>query len=134
TVPVSWPGAPFVLLQGTGTIKQWTLSQRVQDSLLALHESVVACGILLPDLQGSVLTSNQKFGIRFPNGIFDSGKAPPWKFNSIASVSGDQVLFATDPIATLTGVDLASPATDAWPVPPPASSLRDDDGDKKPGV
>jgi len=131
---VSWPGAPFVLLQGSGTIKQWTLSHRVQDSLLALHESVVACSIFLPDLTGSVLTSNQKFGIRFPNSIFDSGTAPPWEFKTTASINGDQVLFQTEPIATLTGVTLTSPATDTWPAPPSGSELRDDDNDQNPGV
>ncbi|HVU05640.1 MAG TPA: hypothetical protein VHE30_28020 [Polyangiaceae bacterium] len=134
TVPVNWPGAPFVLLEGQGTIMQWTLSHRVQDSLLELHETVVACSIFLPDLQGSVLTSNQKFGIRFPNEIFDRGVAPPWPFHTTAYLATDHVEYDTELIATLTGITLPNPTTDAWPVPPSNSSFRDDDQDGSPGV
>lgn len=133
-VPVKWPGAPFVLLEGTGEVKQWTISHRVQDSLLALHETVSACSIYLPDLTGSVLTSNQSFGIRFPNSLFDTSTAPPWPFNTTVQLVDGQAQWSTEAVATLTGVSLPSPATDAWPSPLSPSALRDDEGDGNPGV
>lgn len=133
SVPVSWPGAPFVLVAGQGQVKQWTLSHRVQDSLLNLHETVVGCSIFLPDLVGSILTSNQKFGIRFPNAVFDKTQTP-YLFKTTASLVGSEVQWSTEPVATLTGLSLPGPATDAWPSPAVASTFRDDDMDGNPGV
>ena len=110
TIPVTWPGAPFVLNAGQGEVKQWTLSHRVQDSLLNLHETVAACSIFLPDLTGSVLTSNQKFGIRFPNELFDKGKAPPYPFKTTVTIVGTEPQWSTEPVVTLTGLSLPGPA------------------------
>lgn len=133
-VPVTWPGAPFVLNAGQGEVKQWTISHRVQDSLLNLHETVIACSIFLPDLTGSVLTSNQKFGIRFPDELFDKGKAPPYPFKTTVTLVGNVPQWTTEPVATLTGLSLPNPASDPWPSPAVPADFRDDDMDGSPGA
>lgn len=134
SVPVTWPQAPFVLYSGVGEVRQWTLSHRVQDSLLNIHETVSACAITLPDLSGAILSGNQKFGIRFPDAVFDNGVAPPYSFKTTASVVGTHVEWATEPVATLTGLSLPGPATDAWPSPANPSGFRDDDKDSYPAI
>jgi hypothetical protein len=134
-VPVAWPAAPFVLNAGAAEVMQWNISHREQDSLLEYHESTSVCGISLPDLEGSVLENNQKFGIRFPNAIFDRGKLPSFVFKTTVSIMGTMIQWSvTDPFAILTGLTMQNPTTTPWPSSFPSSATPDQDGDGASGV
>jgi len=131
--PVSWPAAPFVLDAGKGNIQQWTLTHEVQNGV-NVDTELVPCKIFLPDLQGSIAAGFYKYGIRFPDALFDAGGTQVTDFvmHGQVSPSGD-VSFTTDPFAILVGLSLDNPVTADWPAASAIQS-RDDDKDGKVGV
>lgn len=132
TVPVSWPTAPFVLDGGTGTLQQWDLTEQVQQGAdVSAH--TVPCMIFLPDLQSSLFGGFQKYGIRFPNALFDTGGIPGSDFVLHGSVSPSGISVQTDTFAILIGLTMANPTTTPWPGTH-ALSLQDHDGDGSPGI
>jgi len=133
SIDVTWP-ASIVLQPGQGKLQQWNLTHEVQAPLsTTVNVHTRPCGIFLPDLQSTVLGLFQKFGIRFPNALFDKGTIPETTFSFVADISKSPITFSTDPFAILIGIDLANPVTAAWPA---ASAItpRDDDHDGKPGI
>lgn len=133
-VPVTWPDSPLVLYGGKGDVLQWNISHRVQDSPTTYHEATSLCGIYLPDLSGAVLTSNQKFGIRFPDSIWDQGGIPPVTFTTTVTSVGNDVRWVAGPIALLTGLTMQNPTTTPWPDAFPTTQTPDQDNDGSPGV
>jgi len=133
-VPVSWPDAPLVLNGGQGEVLQWNISHRLPGGATDYRESTSVCGIFLPDLSGSILSNNQKFGIRFPDDLFDHGMLAPAIFSSTVSMVGSDVHFEAGPISILTGLTMQDPATTPWPSSFAASDLLDPDGDGAPGA
>jgi hypothetical protein len=114
-VPVTWPEAPLVLHAGTGEVIEWHLSHRVRDTAATYREVTANCGIFLPDLSGSVLANNQKFGIRFPTKPFDDSDIPPTVFSTTAMVTDTDATWTAGPVAMLTGLLMADPLTAPWP-------------------
>jgi hypothetical protein len=134
-VPVTWPEAPLVLHMGTGEVIQWNISQRVRDTATMYHEVTAPCGIFLPDLSGSVLANNQKFGIRFPNQMFDDGDVPPVVFSTTTTVVGTDVNWTSSTVALLTGLLMANPESAPWPSDTfPVAQTPDEDHDGATGV
>jgi hypothetical protein len=91
------------------------------------------CGIFLPDLQTTIFNFFQKYGIRFPDALFDKGTIPETTFNFVADVTSNPITFKTDPFAIVIGANLANAATASWPAVS-AMNLRDDDHDNNPGI
>ena len=132
-IDVTWP-ASIVLQNGQGKLQQWNLTHEVHGpspTIFTAHTR--PCSIFLPDLTSTLLVAFQKFGIRFPDALFDKGTIPESSFNFIADISTSPISFQTDPFAILIGVDLANPVTAAWPAAT-AMTLRDDDHDSEPGI
>jgi hypothetical protein len=133
-VPVTWPAAPLVLYGGQGDVIQWNISHRVRLSPEIYREQSANCGIYLPDLSGAVLTNNQKFGIRFPNEMFDKNEIPPATFTATISMVGSDIQYQGGPVALLTGLRMSDPETTPWPSSFPADQTPDQDKDGMPGV
>jgi len=123
-----------VLYGGKGDVLQWNMSRRVQDTPTTYHEATSLCGIYLPDLSGAILTSNQKFGIRFPDSIWDQGGIPPVVFATTVTSVGQEVRWVAGPIALLTGLTMQNPTTAPWPDAFPSTQTPDQDSDGSPGV
>lgn len=132
-VPVTWPATPFVLQAGQGELLQWTLSSRTQNSPTSFHDDSVPCSIFLPDLTGDVLAAYERFGIRFPDSLFDQGGIPTAPFAANVTVTPSGITFDTSPIATLIGHAMANPVTTPWPETGQLSP-EDQDFDGNPGV
>jgi hypothetical protein len=98
------------------------------------RETVANCGILLPDLTGSVLTSNQRFGLRFPDAMFDKGEIPPGTVTATTSMVGADERYQAGPLVMLTGLTMSDPTNTSWPTSFPASQMPDQDHDGLPGV
>lgn len=133
SIDVTWPGT-IVLLQGQGKLQQWNLTREVQAPLsTTVTAHTKPCGIFLPDLQTTIFNFFQKYGIRFPDALFDHGTIPETTFNFVADITKTPITFKTDPFAIVIGSALANPTTAAWPAAS-AMTLRDDDNDKNPGI
>jgi hypothetical protein len=75
----------------------------------------------------------QKFGIRFPNSLFDMGRIPETEFTFTADITKTPITFTTNPFAIVIGSSLPDATTAAWPAAS-AMTLRDDDNDGNPGI
>jgi hypothetical protein len=133
-VPVTWPEAPLVLYGGSGDVIQWNISHRVRLAADVYREQSANCGIFLPDLSGAVLTNNQKFGIRFPNEMFDKNEIPPATFTATTTMVGSEVQYQAGPVVLLTGLLMPDAANAPWPMSFPANQTPDQDMDGMPGV
>jgi hypothetical protein len=132
--PVTWPDAPFVIFGGSGNLQQWTLSHETKISATDVKTEVVPCGIYLPDLQSSVGGLFYKYGIRFPDSLFDASAIPTTTFVMKGGIRPQgSVGFTTDPFAILVGARLTNPTTDPWPAAQSVTTA-DDDLDGHPGV
>jgi hypothetical protein len=133
TMDVTWAAGGLlniVIAPGSGTIKQRILSTRTQSGT-TVTDTAVACGIQLPDFQGTALV-NETWGIRFPNALFDSGNLASFTMNGTVSGSTPTATYTTTPAAVLLGLTLPNAATAVWP-----SSITteiDEDRDSKPGI
>jgi hypothetical protein len=132
SVHVTWPQSPFVLVAGEGDLEQWNLSRQRQVGL-DVEAETKPCSIFLPDLQSDVLAGYAKFGIRFPDSLFDGGKVPwvSFVFKGMTTATGME--FQTEPFATLLGVTLPNANSASWP-DVPNLTLEDDDADGKVGI
>jgi hypothetical protein len=91
------------------------------------------CGIELPDFQSSMLlTPVETYGIRFPNGLFDSGNLTSFTINGTVSGSTPTATYTTSPAAALLGLTLGNATTAVWPAT--ITSEVDEDNDTKPGI
>jgi hypothetical protein len=131
-VPVSWPATPLVLQAGTGFLQQWNLTSFKQDGL-NVNADTVPCSIYLPDLQSDFFGGYSKFGIRFPDSLFDAGAVQHTKFVLFGEVSPTGYNYHTDPFAILLGIRIDSPTTTPWPAVG-SQHIVDDDLDGKMGI
>ena len=136
TIDVSWTpqGLNSVILSpGTGHITQWVKGLRVQSPTapLALSDDSVVCGIQLPDFQS---TTNEVYGVRFPDTLFDDQYLPPFTVNgALTRLSGDGGLgYSTTETAVLIGLTMTNPTQDPWPAT--ITTQDDEDHDNAPGV
>jgi hypothetical protein len=133
SIDVTWSGT-IVLLAGEGHLQQWNLTREVQAPLsTTVTAHTKPCGIFLPDLQTTIFNFFQKYGIRFPDALFDKGSIPDTTFSFLADITTNPITFKTDVFAIVIGSDLADATTAAWPAVS-AMNLRDDDHDGKPGI
>ncbi|HVU04183.1 MAG TPA: hypothetical protein VHE30_20640 [Polyangiaceae bacterium] len=131
--PVTWPATPNILYAGSGNLQQWNLSHQTMNGT-NVEVDTVPCGIFLPDLQSDFLGGYAKFGIRFPENIFDDGAVPTTHFTLRGEVgAGGNITFQTDPFAIILGLSLPDPVSDAWPAVG-QMQLVDHDLDQKPGI
>ncbi|HEX7672032.1 MAG TPA: hypothetical protein VF395_20695 [Polyangiaceae bacterium] len=120
------------LFAGTGNVQRWNLSEQHMTGL-EVTSVTVPCGIFLPDLQSDFFGGYAKFGIRFPDSLFDSGDIPPTTFVLKGKVTPTGFGFDTDPFAILIGATLDNASTAPWPAAT-ALKLQDHDLDQKPGI
>jgi len=133
TQPVTWP-ASIVLFAGQGTIQQWNLTrQKLIPGTATFDAKTIPCGLVVPDLQSNFFQANAKFGLRFPDALFDQGGIPDAPFVIRATATGGKLGFETDPFAILIGVNLADAAKASWPAAT-ALTPRDDDEDGNVGI
>jgi hypothetical protein len=133
TIPTTWPKT-LVLLEGQGTIQQWslTLQEQKPDSPV-VKARTYPCGITLPDLESQFFGQKTKFGIRFPDQLFDRGVLPnaPYEMRAVPTAAGPELV--SQPFALLAGSTMADSVTDKWP-PVTDMTLSDDDKDGDIGI
>ncbi len=136
TLAVAWPGT-VMLAPGSGVIRQWVLSTRVQDAGNAITDTANVCGVELPDFKGSGFAGGETYGMTFPTGIFDSadGGANLPSFTMSGTMSGSTIgsTYTSTETAVLIGLTLNSATTATWPTAANISQV-DQDHDTKPGV
>lgn len=81
---------------------------------------------------GTQIAGSEKYGIVFPDSMFDSGVLPSFAISSSIVGSGPGATFNSAPSAVLFGLTLSNPMTDPWPSR--IASPVDSDHDGKPGV
>lgn len=133
TIPTTWPKT-LVLLEGTGVIEQWSLN--IQEQIPGTPMVKIRthpCGITLPDLESQFFGQKTKFGIRFPDQLFDRGVLPPSTYEAriVPTVNGPELV--TPAFALLSGASMADPINDKWP-PLEQMTVSDDDKDGDPGI
>jgi hypothetical protein len=134
TIDVSWtPGGAqaIILAPGSGVIKQWVLSTRVQSGT-TLTDTATVCGIQLPDFSSTAITGGELYGIRFPNSLFDGSFLPSFTITGTVSASTAGSMYTSTASAALLGLTLASPTTATWPAT--ITTQVDQDVDGHPGV
>ena len=133
-IDVSWVPQGImgvILAPGSGQITQWLLSTRtVQGSMTT--DMATVCGIALPDFMGTQVAGGEKYGIEFPDAMFDSGNLPTFTFTGALAGSGPGGTFTTSSTAVLLGLTLSNPTTAPWPAT--ITTEVDSDQDGKPGV
>jgi hypothetical protein len=120
-----------ILAPGSGQIKQWLLTTRTVNGS-ATTDSAMVCGIALPDFSGTPIAGGEKYGIQFPDAMFDSGNLPMFTMPGTLTGSGPGATLSTSPTAVLLGLTLSSPNTAPWPAT--ITTEVDSDQDGKPGV
>ena len=133
-IDVSWTPqgiTGIILASGSGTITQWLMSTRTQSGS-TVTESAVACGISLPDFEGTAIGGGEVYGIRFPNSLFDNGYVPPFAIQGSFSGTSPGSTYNTAAAAVLLGLTLTNPTPTSWPATITTEVDMDQDG--KPGV
>jgi hypothetical protein len=130
--PVTWQSS-FVVQGGTGTVTNWLKSTRVQNGLTITDASSL-CGVVTPDYQSTALFGSEKYGLRFPGSLFEGNKLPTFPLTATLSSNNVGATYTSDPVATVVGATMPSPAADPWPSNGAALTLADSDQDAKPGV
>jgi hypothetical protein len=133
-IDVSWVPQGImgvILAPGSGQIKQWLLSTRTVSGSMTT-DSAAVCGIALPDFMGTQIAGGEKYGIEFPDAMFDSGNLPTFTLSGALAGSGPGGTFTTSSTAVLLGLTLSNPTTAPWPAT--ITTEVDSDQDGKPGV
>ncbi|MBX3227604.1 MAG: hypothetical protein KIT84_14715 [Labilithrix sp.] len=130
--PVQWAGS-FVVQGGTGTITNWLKSNRTQDGTSVTDEATL-CGVHTPDYLSAPAFGGEKYGVAFPDELWESGVLPTVTING--TLSGTEVgsSFQAEQAAAVLGATMANPATDPWPANAALLQTLDVDNDGKPGV
>jgi hypothetical protein len=134
TIDVNWAPQGIVgviLAPGSGQIRQWIKTTRMQSGSTTT-ETTVVCGVALPDFQGTQIAGAETYGVRFPNTLFDSGFLPSFTITGTLNGSTPGATYSTAPAAALLGLTLTNPNTDPWPATVTTAVDTDQDGD--PGV
>jgi hypothetical protein len=121
----------IILASGSGTIRQWLQSTRVQNGS-SITETSVVCGIALPDFQGTAIAGGEVYGIHFPDSLFDSGQLPPFTIDGTVSGLTPGSTYSSVPSAVLLGLTLSNPVSAPWPAT--ITTQVDMDKDGNPGV
>ena len=95
-------------------------------------ESAVACGIDLPDFDGTAIAGGEVYGVQFPDSLFDNGYLPTFPISGTFSGSVPGSTYNTSAAAVLLGLTLANATTAPWPATITTEVDMDQDG--KPGV
>jgi hypothetical protein len=134
TVNVSWTPAglqAIILAPGSGVIKQWVLSTRVQSGN-TLTDTATPCGIQLPDFRSTTFAGGELYGIAFPNSLFDNSYLSSFPITGTVTASTPGSMYTSTPSAALLGLTLANATTAAWPAT--ITTQVDQDMDGHPGV
>jgi hypothetical protein len=134
TIDVNWAPQGLVgviLAPGSGQIRQWIKTTRMQNGS-ATTETTVVCGVALPDFQGTQVAGAETYGVRFPNTLFDSGFLSTFTIDGTLSGATPGSTYSTAPAAALLGLTLTNPSTDPWPAT--VTTAVDTDQDGSPGV
>lgn len=130
TVPVTW-GGNMGIRGGSGEVVQYARTVRkVQGN--EVTDTLQVCGNSVPDYRASFL--NERYGIRFPDKMFDSNVLPTVQV--LTHLSGTTVgsTYESDPAVIQLGVAMKNPLTDAWPDLRGLANVQDDDQDGNPGI
>jgi hypothetical protein len=134
TIDVNWAPQGIVgviLAPGSGQIRQWIKTTRMQSGNTST-ETTVVCGAALPDFQGTQIAGAETYGVRFPNTLFDSGFLSSFTITGTLSGSTPGATYSTAPAAALLGLTMTNPDTDPWPAT--VTTAVDTDQDGNPGV
>jgi hypothetical protein len=130
--PVQWANS-FVVQGGTGTITNWLKSTRVAAGT-EITDTATLCGVQTPDYLSQAAFGGEKYGVQFPDAMFESGSLPTITIAGHLSGLAAGSTFTADPAAAIIGATMASPATDPWPANGAQLTAADSDGDGKTGV
>ena len=130
TVPVSW-GGNMGIRGGSGDVVQYakTVRKVVGNEVT---DTLQICGNLVPDYRATLL--NERYGIRFPEKLFDANVLPPVEVSTHLSGTTVGSTYESEPAVIQLGVAMDNPLTDSWPSLKDLKNVRDDDKDGNPGV
>jgi hypothetical protein len=134
---VSWP-ASGVIMAGESDVDVWSMSKINYGANGAITGESRACGSVIPAFTPLI---GDKIQPQIPDAAWENaampGKTPGTGYPTTGMSSG----FATTstvriaPFATVLGVNLANPVSDAWPNFAAArAAQRDHDGNSRPGI
>jgi len=66
------------------------------------------CNIELPDFQGSGIAGGEKYGLRFPTTLFDSGTLPAFTINGTVTNTNPNASYSAGATAVLLGLTLTN--------------------------
>ena len=130
--PVQWANS-FVVQGGTGTITNWLKSTRTQNGL-DISDSMSLCGVQTPDYISQAAFGGEKYGIQFPDALFENAGLPTVTIAGHLSGAAPGSTFTSDPAAAILGATMTNPATDPWPANGAQLTSFDTDNDTKVGV
>ena len=132
TVPVRWD-ATVAIEGGQGTVTQWARAIR-QRTPQGYTDTFAVCGTEVPDNQARPAFHREKYGIIFPDALFDAGTLPSAAVNLRVDGANPGAKFTMDGLVITLGLKLAEAATAPWPKR--ARDLRtvDTDRDGRPGI
>ena len=130
--PVQWASS-FVVQGGTGTIVNYLKSTRAANGT-EIVDTATICGVSTPDYTSTAIFGSEKYGVAFPDALFESGSLPTFEIAGHLSDVVPGASFTSDPAAAIIGATMANPATDAWPANAAQLTTADTDGDGKVGV
>jgi hypothetical protein len=134
-IPVSWR-FNLGITSGSGTIEQWALTERRMLNDHTIEETVRFCGSQIPTYQALPIYGGERYGVAFPDALFDEGFLPTLTGHTFVSESQPGAVFASDPLAISLGAELPHPKEDPWPrrTSDLTPYLVDSDQDGQPGV
>lgn len=130
--PVQWAGS-FVVQPGTGTITNWLKSTRSQEGT-TITDQATLCGVTTPDYLSAAAFGGEKYGVQFPEALFESGQLPSITIKGELPSNEIGSEFTAEPAAAIIGATMANPVTDPWPANSALLTPVDVDGDSKLGV
>lgn len=116
TIDVTWP-ATLGIQRGRGTVVQYTKNTRVHSGI-SISDIVEVCGLTSPDYQSRPLFGGQRYGVRFPDTLFDSHTLPTSTVKGALSASASGARFALPSVLVLMGMTMDRPLIDPWPALP----------------
>lgn len=130
-IPVRWSPS-IVVSGGGGTVHQWLKAVRTHSGD-TYTDSLSLCGISSPDSKTRPLFGSEKYGIVFPNELFDSGVLPGYEARARLSSADAGIAYQADPLTVLIGMDMPNAALASWPTSKAMTTL-DSDKDGLPGI
>lgn len=116
TLEVTWPST-LGIQRGRGTIVQYIKSTRVHSGL-SFTDTVEVCGLTSPDYESRPLFGGQRYGVRFPDAMFDAHALPTSAADGTLSSSESGARYALNDVLFMLGMTMNNPLTDPWPAEP----------------